>query len=658
MFIANLFENKDFGGYLTEDSSQLVVLYPGRFQPFHLGHKEVFNALQNRFGRDQVYISTSNKTELPKSPFDFNDKTQLMHAAGIPADRIVESSNPYKIPPQFDPSKIIFVVVVGEPDKDRLKPDSYKKDGNPTYYKSFTKLTDCESADKHGYVIIAAERHKVITISGQEVDVSHGTTARELWNVCRKNPSKRAEYLTQMFGRDDFELGRIMDKVPQEESISEDIPPPENARKTQIAGTLGTYKKASDIFKQHGVSGKALDFGAGLGKGTPELGDDAESYEPFPNKDFNPNFIDATKIPDNSYKRLVNLNVLNVVPNIDGHRIRDEIVRNIGRVLAPGGVALITTRGRDVLTIKGTPGEEPMSMVSSIGTYQKGFTSKELREYVASVLGDGYTVNTIKLGPAGVMIKKAESLSEGLMDNPKFVAWFSGSKVVDKQGNPLRVYHGTFADIHSFKSRGVARQFGNAQRLLGYFFTPDAAYASQYADKGSWGQDGGNVVPVYLSIKNPKVEPIDTINAIEDGWSDRRTRNWRNKLIEAGHDGILFTNGRGMDEWVAFTNRQMKSAVGNKGTYDSENAKLVAEEAAGVGVVKNGNDPRYSMATMGDQNDVDASTLGKEMDAFMLTGRKLPSKKRAMKEHLFQKYTALQEEMNAVKKQIKARKKT
>jgi hypothetical protein len=190
--------------------------------------------------------------------------------------------------------------------------------------------------------------------------------------------------------------------------VCEDMPPPENARKTQIAGTLPTYKKAADILNKTGVKGKALDFGAGLGMGTGELGPDAHSYEPFPNEKFKPHFVDVTKIPDNSYHKIVNLNVLNVVPNTGEHKIRDSIVKNIGRVLAPGGVALITTRGKDVLTIKGTPGEEPTSMISKIGTYQKGFTQKELLQYIQQTLGKGFEVSSIKLGPAGVMIKKLD----------------------------------------------------------------------------------------------------------------------------------------------------------------------------------------------------------------------------------------------------------
>ena len=211
MFVADLFES-----YVAEAGPQLVVLYPGRFQPFHLGHAEVFRTLQSQFGRDNVFIATSNKVELPKSPFNFSDKTVYMNAAGVPSDRIIEVTNPYKLPePQFNPANTIFIAVVGSPDRDRLRPDSVKKDGNPSYFKTFESLDKCTTADKHGYVIVADERHKVIDINGQQVDVSHGTPARAAWNAVRDNPKSRSEYLLQMYGRDDAELGRILDKIPQ-----------------------------------------------------------------------------------------------------------------------------------------------------------------------------------------------------------------------------------------------------------------------------------------------------------------------------------------------------------------------------------------------------------------------------------------------------------
>ena len=218
MFIADLFET-----YVAEAGPQLVVLYPGRFQPFHLGHGEVFQSLQSKFGRDSVYIATSNKTELPKSPFNFSDKSVFMHAAGIPSDRILEVVSPYKLPePQFNPANTIFIVAVGSPDRDRLRPDSVKKDGTPGYFKTFESLDKCATADKHGYVIIADERHKLITVNGQQVDVSHGTQSRAAWNAVRNDPKARSEFLMQMYGRDDAEIGRVLDKISQ--TVTEDVP--------------------------------------------------------------------------------------------------------------------------------------------------------------------------------------------------------------------------------------------------------------------------------------------------------------------------------------------------------------------------------------------------------------------------------------------------
>jgi len=258
MFIADLFES-----YVAEAGPQLVVLYPGRFQPFHLGHGEVFRSLQSKFGRDSVYIATSNKVELPKSPFNFSDKSTLMHAAGIPSDRILEVVSPYKLPePQFNPANSIFIVAVGAPDRERLRPDSVKKDGTPGYFKTFESLDKCTTADKHGYVIIADERQKVITINGQQVDVSHGTPARAVWNDVRDNPKLRSEYLMQMYGRDDPELGRVLDKIPQ--TVNEDWKDdysPEQLRAGELAYKLdrhdqyntGKYPKNQDnVVRQTG----------------------------------------------------------------------------------------------------------------------------------------------------------------------------------------------------------------------------------------------------------------------------------------------------------------------------------------------------------------------------------------------------------------------
>jgi len=44
-------------------------------------------------------------------------------------------------------------------------------------------------------VIIADERHKLITVNGQQVDVSHGTQSRAAWNAVRNDPKARSEFI-------------------------------------------------------------------------------------------------------------------------------------------------------------------------------------------------------------------------------------------------------------------------------------------------------------------------------------------------------------------------------------------------------------------------------------------------------------------------------
>jgi len=65
----------------------------------------------------------------------------------------------------------------------------------------------------------------------------------------------------------------------------------------------------------------------------------------------------------------------------------------------------------------------------------------------------------------------------------KFKNWFADSKIVDKSGNPLVVYHGTGADVKSFDPRfqGLGTQSELAQK--GIFFTNSKAAAQTYADR-------------------------------------------------------------------------------------------------------------------------------------------------------------------------------
>ena len=249
------------------------------------------------------------------------------------------------------------------------------------------------------------EPEKPTDINAVSYDIKDRNTNRLLHRFYSSTPREAVEYATkwaQYHGHFNFDITR----TPENVSEDDELPPPENARKTQIAGTLPTYTKGKEFLDKHSPTGPTLDFGAGLGIGAASIG--ADTYEPFPNAKFKPTFSKADSIPSNSYAKITNFNVLNVVPK----NIRDDIVANIGRILMPGGTAIITTRGRDVMTAKGREGPEPMSIITSIGTYQKGFTRPELVGYVKDILGDGFTVTPVKLGPAGVLVKKNDAVAE------------------------------------------------------------------------------------------------------------------------------------------------------------------------------------------------------------------------------------------------------
>jgi len=140
---------------IMEDANPIkktVVIYVGRFQPMHKGHAGTYQHLVKKFGKDNVYVGTSDKVQLPKSPFNFKEKVKIMTTMfGIPKSKIHKVKNPYKpteILKKFDEKTTAFVTVVGEKDKNRLKPDSGK------YFQSY-KGDPSEGYLDRGYVYAA-----------------------------------------------------------------------------------------------------------------------------------------------------------------------------------------------------------------------------------------------------------------------------------------------------------------------------------------------------------------------------------------------------------------------------------------------------------------------------------------------------------------------
>ena len=100
-----------------------LVIYPGRFHPFHLGHKASYDYLVGKYGADAVYIATSDKQAPVTSPFSYSDKVEMMTKLGVPASHIVKVKNPYQAteitdnlgPEQKADTVLIFAVSAKDP---------------------------------------------------------------------------------------------------------------------------------------------------------------------------------------------------------------------------------------------------------------------------------------------------------------------------------------------------------------------------------------------------------------------------------------------------------------------------------------------------------------------------------------------------------------
>ena len=139
-----------------------VVVYAGRFQPFHKGHYATYSHLVKKFGKNNVYIGTSNKTDNNKSPFNFKEKVMIITKMfGIPSSRIIEVKNPYvptEVLKKFDKDTTAFITVVGKKDSSRL---------GGKFFTPYKDNLDFEGYEDKGYVYIAPNQSN--PISGTDV---------------------------------------------------------------------------------------------------------------------------------------------------------------------------------------------------------------------------------------------------------------------------------------------------------------------------------------------------------------------------------------------------------------------------------------------------------------------------------------------------------
>ena len=174
-------------------------------------------------------------------------------------------------------------------------------------------------------------------------------------------------------------------------------------------------------------------------------------------------------------------------------------------------------------------------------------------------------------------------------DTPEFKAWFGKSKVVDADGKPLVVYHGTARKFDEF-SKGADPLYWKDEP--GFSFTSSKSDAKDYSENASEleynakyrGQSDlkrgiPEVKEVFLSLKNP-YEETEVGNAAD--WVDQNwTKNYAKDLKERGHDGLI-VRGNDSDIYIALNPTQIKSAIGNSGKFDPKDPRITSTLASRI----------------------------------------------------------------------------
>ncbi len=188
---------------------------------------------------------------------------------------------------------------------------------------------------------------------------------------------------------------------------------------------------------------------------------------------------------------------------------------------------------------------------------------KWLRKFIPGLkLTDSEIETVLREVVVNVREGELQGVLPGLREAPQYAAalpvktdafktWFGKSKVVDENGDPLVVYHGTSREFGAFE-KAPQRTTGN--QIDGFYFSQFEGTAEAYGHE--WGETKKPIVmPVYVSLKNPKI-----YTNLEDFISGDRL-----SLEAEGFDGAIRKLDTGeMVEIVAFEPTQIKSTEATK----------------------------------------------------------------------------------------------
>jgi hypothetical protein len=190
-----------------------VVIYPGRFHPFHRGHKASYDYLTKRYGDRNVFVVSSDRQDPETSPFSFADKMAMMTKLGISPGQIAQVKNPYQaqeIRSEIDdPENTVLIFAVSKKDmtgEDARFSFGPKKDGTPSYMQPLpSDSKDLENMTQHAYVAVTP----TVNFRVRGADANSASQIRKQY--IKGNDADRDQIIADLYGDVDPGIQDIFD---------------------------------------------------------------------------------------------------------------------------------------------------------------------------------------------------------------------------------------------------------------------------------------------------------------------------------------------------------------------------------------------------------------------------------------------------------------
>ena len=269
---------------------------------------------------------------------------------------------------------------------------------------------------------------------------------------------------------------------------------------------------------------------------------------------------------------------------------------------ANGKVYSKTVNVDDVAWIDPTQGQyAPVGMKFSASSEQ---ISEQDRENLNEVLemmdaeGDGIFRDAVLLQNPKMLQKLVAE--RGKTESAAFTRWFGNSEAVNRNGEPLLVFHGAGARFTTFDAGGKPIWLTANIQYAEKYSTVNRAAEKLLPSSSIYAGNVDRVIPAYIRVENPAnvgntdggfdgnymdlakrigVRPSELRQAWEEAgrpemlWQVVNSKQMSELLRRRGYDGIQAIEN-GVATWAVLEPTQIKSAVANNGAFSLKSADI------------------------------------------------------------------------------------